>query len=100
MPAFTSTMLSELLMLLENVRFYSEELGRDLLKLGAIDGLPAVRKLRTCLNTTLKNFFLLLSKLIGSLDSTVGVEWSTFTGMHGKRKVSNVPDQSAFLCGC
>jgi 3-dehydroquinate synthase len=68
----------DLLHALINGKAFSEELGREFLELGAIDGLPAVRRLRTCLNTTLKNFFLLLSKLIGSLDSTVGVEWSTF----------------------
>jgi len=57
---------------------FSEELGREFASAGAIKGLSACRKLRSCLNLSLKSFFGLLSELVAAFDMAVGVEWSAW----------------------
>jgi 3-dehydroquinate synthase len=65
-----------LLLSLIDAPVFSEEFGREFASKGAIEGLSACRKLRSCLNLSLKCFFGLLSDLIMAFDMAVGVEWS------------------------
>ncbi|MGB3491901.1 MAG: sedoheptulose 7-phosphate cyclase [Elainellaceae cyanobacterium] len=58
---------------------FSKEIGQEFAAAGAIQGLSACRKLRSCLNLSLSHFFNLLSELITSFDIASGTEWATFT---------------------
>ena len=68
---------SLLLSLIENKAF-SEELSKEFASVGALEGLSACRRLRSCLNSSLSNFFGLLAELIRSFDEAAGAEWSKF----------------------
>ena len=67
-----------LLLALINSPAFSEEFGREFASVGAIKGLPACRRLRSCLNLSLSSFFGLLTELCSAFDTTAGLEWSTF----------------------
>ncbi|MDB9524704.1 sedoheptulose 7-phosphate cyclase [Oscillatoria sp. CS-180] len=68
----------DLLLALINTEAFSKELGQEFATAGAIQGLSACRKLRSCLNTSLSNFFGLLSELLSAFDTEVGMTWATF----------------------
>ena len=68
---------SLLLSLIDSPAF-AKELGEEFAKAGAVKGLSACRKLRSCLNLSLSNFFGLLAELILAFDETVGSEWYAF----------------------
>jgi 3-dehydroquinate synthase len=58
---------------------FSPHLGEELAAAGAIEGLSACRRLRTCLNHSLSNFFGLLAQLISSFDELAGSQWYRFS---------------------
>ena len=68
---------SLLLSLIDSPAF-AKELGEEFAKAGAVKGLSACRKLRSCLNLSLSNFFGLLAELILAFDETIGAEWYAF----------------------
>ena len=68
---------SLLLSLIDSPAF-AKELGEEFAKAGAVKGLSACRKLRSCLNLSLSNFFGLLAELILAFDETVGTQWYAF----------------------
>ena len=85
---------SLLLSLIEAPAF-SKELGDEFAAISAIEGLSACRRLRSCLNLSLNNFFGLLKQLVNSFDMAVGLEWSDFADrIHksdiGQEKLLNV----------
>ena len=67
-----------LLLALINSPAFSQELGTEFALVGAVEGLSACRKLRSCLNLSLNSFFGLLAELISAFDKTMGVEWFVF----------------------
>lgn len=67
-----------LLLAFINSPAFSEELGKEFAAVGAVEGLSAARKLRSCLNLSLSNFFGLLAELLAALDRTVGSEFFQF----------------------
>lgn len=70
----------DLLLALIKTEAFSKELGQEFAMAGAIEGISACRKLRSCLNTSLSNFFGLLSELLSAFDSETGMAWSAFAG--------------------
>lgn len=87
-----SEQFRSLLLSLINSPAFSQELGQEFAAVDAVKGLSACRKLRSCLNLTLSNFFGLLTELCSSFDETVGDEFSIFANrIHesdiGKRKL-------------
>ena len=68
---------SLLLSLIDSPAF-AKELGEEFAKAGAVKGLSACRKLRSCLNLSLSNFFGLLAELTLAFDETVGSQWYAF----------------------
>ena len=68
---------SLLLSLIDSPAF-AKELGEEFAKAEAVKGLSACRKLRSCLNLSLSNFFGLLAELILAFDETVGAKWYAF----------------------
>ena len=68
---------SLLLSLIDSPAF-AKELGEEFAKAEAVKGLSACRKLRSCLNLSLSNFFGLLAELILAFDETVGAQWYAF----------------------
>ena len=68
---------SLLLALIDSPAF-SQELGVEFAEAGAVKGLSACRKLRSCLNLSLSNFFGLLAELLSSFDGAVGRDWYEF----------------------
>ncbi|MGF1461203.1 MAG: sedoheptulose 7-phosphate cyclase [Leptolyngbyaceae cyanobacterium] len=75
---FASSDFRELLLALINAPAFSPELGQEFALVGAIQGLSACRRLRSCLNTPLSNFFGLLSELLAAFDVEAGITWSNF----------------------
>ncbi|MGF1524540.1 MAG: sedoheptulose 7-phosphate cyclase [Leptolyngbyaceae cyanobacterium] len=73
-----SNQFRDLLLSLINSKAFSEELGREFASAGAIQGLSACRKLRSCLNTSLSSFFGLLAELTAAFDMAAGIQWSAF----------------------
>ncbi len=67
-----------LLLALINSPAFSQELGTEFAVVDAVKGLSACRKLRSCLNLSLSNFFGLLAELFSAFDEAVGKEWYTF----------------------
>ena len=57
---------------------FSKALGQEFASVGAIQGLSACRKLRSCLNASLSRFVGLLAELIAAFDVAAGLEWSAF----------------------
>lgn len=75
---FSSLEFRDLLLALINAPAFTPELGQEFAMAGAIQGLAACRRLRSCLNGSLNNFFNLLSELISAFDMAAGVVWSKF----------------------
>ena len=73
-----SNQFRNLLLSLIDSKAFSQELGQEFASVGAIPGLSACRRLRSCLNLSLSNFFGLLAKLITAFDMATGFEWSAF----------------------
>jgi 3-dehydroquinate synthase len=70
--------LKNLLLALINAPAFSPELGQEFALTGAIQGLSACRRLRSCLNTSLSHFFSLLAELISAFDLAAGLDWKAF----------------------
>lgn len=68
----------DLLLSLINSPAFGQELGAEFAVVDAVEGLSACRKLRSCLNLSLSNFFGLLAELFSAFDEAVGSEWYTF----------------------
>ena len=75
---YCSQSFRDLLLSLIDNKAFSPELGTEFASVGAIQGLSACRKLRSCLNLSLRSFFGLLTELVSAFDTTVGIEWSSF----------------------
>ena len=73
-----SAQFKSLLISLIGSKAFSEELGLEFASAGAIQGVSACRRLRSCLNLPLSSFFKLLAELTASFSVTVGADWSTF----------------------
>ena len=67
-----------LLLAFINSPAFSEELGKEFAMVDAVKGLSAARKLRSCLNLSLSNFFGLLAELLAAFNEAVGTEFSQF----------------------
>ena len=57
---------------------FSQELGKEFASVGAIQGLSACRRLRSCLNLSLSHFFDLFAELVAAFNIDAGIEWSAF----------------------
>lgn len=57
---------------------FTKELGSEFAVADAVKGLSACRKLRSCLNLSLSNFFGLLAELFSAFDEATGKEWYIF----------------------
>lgn len=68
---------------------FSEELGKEFAMVGAVEGLSACRKLRSCLNLSLGNFFGLLAELCTSFDEVTGIELTIFANRIHQSEISN-----------
>ncbi|MEM6521840.1 MAG: sedoheptulose 7-phosphate cyclase, partial [Cyanobacteria bacterium P01_C01_bin.70] len=73
-----SSEFRDLLLALINAPAFSPELGQEFAKTGAIAGLSACRRLRSCLNSSLNHVVNLLSELFAAFDVTAGITWSNF----------------------
>ncbi|MEO1124736.1 MAG: 3-dehydroquinate synthase, partial [Cyanobacteria bacterium J06639_16] len=73
-----SEQFKSLLLALINSPAFSEEFGREFASAGAIKGLSACRRLRSCLNLSLSSFFGLLAELISAFDMPADLDWSAF----------------------
>lgn len=73
-----STQFKNLLLALIDTKAFSQELGSEFSLAGAIQGLSACRRLRSCLNLSLSHCLSLLAELIAAFDVAAGTEWSTF----------------------
>jgi len=72
-----------LLLSLINSPAFSQELGAEFAIADAVQGLSSCRKLRSCLNLSLSNFFGLLAELFSAFDQVAGKEWYAFANrMH------------------
>ena len=67
-----------LLLSLINSPAFSQQLGQEFAAVGAVKGLSACRRLRSCLNLSLSSFFGLLSELISAFDEATGTDWYIF----------------------
>ena len=78
-----SNQFRDLLLSLIGSKAFSEELGKEFAAMEAIQGLSACRRLRSCLNLSLSNFFGLLAELLSAFSLTAGVHWLAFSNrMH------------------
>ena len=57
---------------------FTKELGSEFAVADAVKGLSACRKLRSCLNLSLSNFFGILAELLSAFDEATGKEWYIF----------------------
>ena len=78
-----------LLLSLINSPAFSAELGEEFATVGAVEGLSACRKLRSCLNLSLSSFFGLLAQLVTALDRDTGTELTVFANKIHQSEVSN-----------
>ena len=95
-----SEQFKSLLLALIDSPAFSQELGAEFAEAGAVKGLSACRKLRSCLNLSLSNFFGLLAELLSTFDEAVGKDWYEFANrIHpselGKIKLLNLLRNSA-----
>jgi len=67
-----------LLLSLINSPAFSPELGSEFAEADAVKGLSPCRKLRSCLNLSLSNFFGLIAELFSAFDAAVGQDWYKF----------------------
>ncbi len=79
---------SLLLSLIDSPAF-SQELGTEFASAGAVKGLSACRKLRSCLNLSLSSFFGLLAELILAFDEATGADWYTFANKIHSTELGN-----------
>lgn len=85
----------DLVLALINAPAFSPELGQEFALAGAIQGLSACRRLRSCLNSPLRNFLGLLADLIAAFDLAAGVQWKAFAervrrSPHGREQLLQV----------
>lgn len=73
-----SSPFRNLLLALIDTQAFSPELGQEFALAGAIAGLSACRRLRSCLNATLGHFLGLLSELMAAFDLAAGLDWAEF----------------------
>ena len=78
-----------LLLALINSPAFSAELGEEFATAGAVEGLSACRKLRSCLNLSLSSFFGLLAQLVTAFDRDTGTELTVFANRIHQSEVSN-----------
>ena len=74
----SSQQFKSLLLSLIDSPAFAPELGTEFAEAGAVKGLSPCRKLRSCLNLSLSNFFGLLAELVSAFDATVGQDWYKF----------------------
>ncbi|NJK99913.1 MAG: sedoheptulose 7-phosphate cyclase [Spirulinaceae cyanobacterium SM2_1_0] len=67
-----------LLLAFTSIPAFSETIGQEFAAVGAIQGLAACRRLRSCLNLSLNRFFSLLAELISALDAAASTDWIVF----------------------
>ncbi|MGD1920879.1 MAG: sedoheptulose 7-phosphate cyclase [Pleurocapsa sp.] len=79
----------DLLLALINSPAFSEELGKEFAAVKAVEGLSACRKLRSCLNLSLSNFFGLLAQLCSSFDDMVGSKFYAFANRIHTSEIKN-----------
>ncbi len=85
-----SEQFRNLLLSLMNSPAFSEELGKEFAKVGAVEGLAACRKLRSCLNLSLSNFFGLLTQLCSAFDEAVGTEFTAFANRIHRSEIGDI----------
>lgn len=73
-----SEQFQSFLLSLINSPAFSQELGVEFAEVDAVQGLSPCRKLRSCLNLSLSNFFGLLAELFTAFDETIGQDWYNF----------------------
>ena len=69
---------------------FTQDLGEEFASAGAVTGLSACRKLRSCLNLSLSNFFGLLAELITAFDEVAGAEWYAFANKVHSAELSKI----------
>ena len=101
----SSSSLRNLVLALINSKAFSKELGQEFAMAGALEGLSACRKLRSCLNLTLSSFLGLIAELTAAFDLAIGMEWTAFANRvykshHGQEKLLayllNSPEKEFF----
>ena len=85
----SSKEFKDLLLALIDSPAFSEELGQEFATAQAVEGLSACRKLRSCLNLSLSNFFGELAQLCSSFDKTVGSQFYTFANRIHESEIKN-----------
>jgi len=70
--------LEDLLLALIQCEAFEEKLGQEFAAAGAIQGLAACRRLRSCLGGTLGSFLGLMTELLSAFSVAAGTEWSAF----------------------
>ena len=78
-----------LLLAFINSPAFSKELGKEFATVDAVKGLSAARKLRSCLNLSLSNFFGLLAELLAAFNEAVGTEFSQFANRIHRSELAN-----------
>ncbi len=78
-----------LLLAFINSPAFSKELGKEFATVDAVKGLSAARKLRSCLNLSLSNFFGLLAELLAAFNEAVGTEFSEFANRIHRSKLAS-----------
>ncbi len=73
-----SAQFKSLLISLVSCKAFSRELSQEFDAAGAIQGISACRRLRSCLNLSLSSFFGLLAELVTVFNAAVGAEWYAF----------------------
>lgn len=84
-----SKQFRSLLLALIDSPAFSEELGKEFATVDAVGGLSAARKLRSCLNLSLSNFFGLLAELLAAVNEAVGTEFFQFANRIHQSKLAN-----------
>ncbi|MEM8718549.1 MAG: sedoheptulose 7-phosphate cyclase [Cyanobacteria bacterium P01_G01_bin.39] len=79
---------SLLLSLIDSPAF-SRDLGAEFAAAGAVTGLSACRRLRSCLNLSLSSFFGLLAELLSAFEPDTGKEWYTFANRIHRSELGN-----------
>ncbi|MEL6493971.1 MAG: sedoheptulose 7-phosphate cyclase [Cyanobacteria bacterium J06623_7] len=85
-----SKQFKSLLLALIDSPAFSQELGVEFAEVNAVKGLSACRKLRSCLNLSLSNFFGLLAELIAAFDEHKGQTWYDFSNQIHTSKLSSI----------
>ncbi len=75
---FSSAAFRPLLLALIEAPAFSPELGQEFALEGALSGLAACRKLRSCLNGSISRFVGLMAELITAFDLSSGLDWQQF----------------------